>query len=170
MFVAGSGGGCLLKLNLSLTLPCWGSSYSESGLVRDRARVRGARVRIPGDRDGTRVVAVAEADAVPAAGAGAAAGTRFSDPPAFRRARRLSRLRSGSPPCGGVWCSLCSVGFGHLRASRRPAWWLSRSSPGRASSGFSVVRVREPGTAEREPARLRPEGDRRMPGTRPSCP
>jgi hypothetical protein len=35
---------------------------------------------------------------------------------------------------------------------------------------FSVSRVREPGTAERESLRLRPQGDRRMPGTRPSCP
>jgi hypothetical protein len=39
-----------------------------------------------------------------------------------------------------------------------------------AVTRFSVSRVREPGTAERESLRLRPQGDRRMPGTRPSCP
>jgi hypothetical protein len=45
-----------------------------------------------------------------------------------------------------------------------------RPPPEGASSGFSVSRVREPGTAEEDPAGLRPEGDRRMPGTRPPCP
>jgi hypothetical protein len=35
---------------------------------------------------------------------------------------------------------------------------------------FSGSRVREPGTAERESTNLHPESDRRMPGTRPSCP
>jgi hypothetical protein len=44
--------------------------------------------------------------------------------PACRRARRSSRLRSGSPPCGGVRRPFSSVGFGHLRSSRRPSWWL----------------------------------------------
>jgi hypothetical protein len=41
---------------------------------------------------------------------------------------------------------------------------------GGASKVFSVSRVREPGTAERELAYLRSDGDRRMPGTRPLCP
>jgi hypothetical protein len=45
----------------------------------------------------------------------------FSVTPAFRRVRRSSRLRSGSPPCGGVVRSSSSRWFGHLRASRRPA-------------------------------------------------
>jgi hypothetical protein len=35
---------------------------------------------------------------------------------------------------------------------------------------FSISRVREPGTAERESTNLHPESDRRMPGTRSSCP
>jgi hypothetical protein len=39
-----------------------------------------------------------------------------------------------------------------------------------ASSGFSVSRVREPGTAERDSVCVRPDSDRRMPGTRPSWP
>jgi hypothetical protein len=65
-----------------------------------------------------------------------------------------------------------AVAFGACRASappRRPAvaWGVCQ---GGVSSGFSVPRVREPGTAEREPAGLRPEGGRRCPGTRPSCP
>jgi hypothetical protein len=34
--------------------------------------------------------------------------TWFSAPPACRRVRRWSRLRSGSPPCGGVKHSSCS--------------------------------------------------------------
>jgi hypothetical protein len=34
---------------------------------------------------------------------------------------------------------------------------------------FSVSRVREPGTAARASVRLRPDGDRRMPGIRSSC-
>jgi hypothetical protein len=46
----------------------------------------------------------------------------------------------------------------------------SRPPPGSASSGFSVSRVWEPGTAGRESAGLRPEGGRRMPGTHPSGP
>ena len=37
------------------------------------------------------------------------------------------------------------------------------------TKAFSGSRVREPGTAERESAGRRPEGYRRMPGTRPSC-
>jgi hypothetical protein len=37
-------------------------------------------------------------------------------------------------------------------------------------NSFSVSRVREPGTAEEDSAYLRPQGGRRMPGTRPSCP
>jgi hypothetical protein len=61
--------------------------------------------------------------------------TWFSDAPACRRVRRSSRLRSGSPPCGGVWRSSSSVGLGHLRASRRPAWWLWRAFPWRHSRG-----------------------------------
>jgi hypothetical protein len=89
---------------------------------------------------------------------------------AFRRVRRLSRLRSGSPPCGGVWRSQSSFDHGHLRASRRPSWWLLRTSSGSASNGFSVSRVREPGTAEGDSACLRPDGDPRMPGTRSSQP
>jgi hypothetical protein len=40
---------------------------------------------------------------------------------------------------------------------------------GGACKVFSVSRVREPGTAEKGTTRLGPEGDRRMPGTRPSC-
>jgi hypothetical protein len=59
----------------------------------------------------------------------------FSGSPASRRIRRSSRLRSGSPPCGGVWGRSSSCGSGHLRASRRPAWWLWRTSPIRASRG-----------------------------------
>jgi hypothetical protein len=43
---------------------------------------------------------------------------------ACRRVRRSSRLRSGSPPCGGVNGPSFSNDIGHLRASRRPAWWL----------------------------------------------
>jgi hypothetical protein len=65
-----------------------------------------------------------------------------------------------------------AVTFGAHRASapaHRPAVACGTSS-GSASSGFSVVRVREPGTAEGDSACLRPDGDRRMPGTRPSCP
>jgi hypothetical protein len=45
----------------------------------------------------------------------------------------------------------------------------SRPPPG-VSSGYSESRVREPGTAGRETACLRPQSDRRMPGTRSSCP
>jgi hypothetical protein len=54
---------------------------------------------------------------------------------ACRRVRRWSRLRSGSPPCGGVGRSSCSGGPGHLRASRRPAWWPFSTSPRRAPRG-----------------------------------
>jgi hypothetical protein len=96
--------------------------------------------------------------------------TWFSGPPACRRVRRWSRLRSGSPPCGGVRRSFNSVDLGHLRASRRPTWWLWRASSERASSWFTDTRVREPGTAEGDATCLGPDGDRRMPGTRPSCP
>jgi hypothetical protein len=59
----------------------------------------------------------------------------FFDTPACRRVRRSSRLRSGSPPCGGLWGCSSSFGFGHLRASRRPARWLWRASPGGHSRG-----------------------------------
>jgi hypothetical protein len=48
--------------------------------------------------------------------------------------------------------------------------WRVALLRGGASKGFSVSRVREPGTAERDSVCLRPDGDRRMPGTRPSCP
>jgi hypothetical protein len=37
-------------------------------------------------------------------------------------------------------------------------------------SSFFGSRVREPGNAEGDSVSLRPDGDRRMPGTRPSCP
>jgi hypothetical protein len=60
---------------------------------------------------------------------------RFSETPACRHVRRSSRLRSGSPPCGGVRRSSSSCESGHLRASRRPAWWPWRSSPGGHSRG-----------------------------------
>jgi hypothetical protein len=92
---------------------------------------------------------------------------RFSGKPACRRIRRSSRLRSGSPPCGGVRRSLSSRGVGHLRASRRPSSPPMHASSLRPSS-FSAARVREPGTAERASVCLRPDGDRRMPGTRSS--
>jgi hypothetical protein len=71
-----------------------------------------------------------------------------------------------------------AVAFGAGRASapaRRPAVAcalivLGRFRPPPAvSSEFAVSHVREPGTAERESAGRRPEGDRRMPGTRPWC-
>jgi hypothetical protein len=87
-----------------------------------------------------------------------------------------------------------AVTFGARRASppaRHPAvaWGVRRTQSVTATSGrlggllggcgallreaskvFSVSRVREPGTAENGTTRLGPEGDRRMPGTRPSCP
>jgi hypothetical protein len=61
--------------------------------------------------------------------------------PACRHVRRLSRLRSGSPPCGGVWRPCSSVDLGHLRASRRPSWWLWRAFPRRASRGLPPLRM-----------------------------
>jgi hypothetical protein len=61
--------------------------------------------------------------------------TWFSAPPACRHVRRSSRLRSGSPPCGGVRRSSYSCDPGHLRAARRPSWWLWRASPIRDSRG-----------------------------------
>jgi hypothetical protein len=79
--------------------------------------------------------AVAVAVAVADPDAAAVAGTRFSGSPACRNVRRSSRLRSGSPPCGGVWRSWSSVVLGHRRSSRRPSWWLWRMSPGRHSRG-----------------------------------
>jgi hypothetical protein len=60
---------------------------------------------------------------------------RFSVTPACRLVRRSWRLRSGSPPCGGQGRPPHSSGGGHLRASRRPAWWLWRTSPGGHSRG-----------------------------------
>jgi hypothetical protein len=59
----------------------------------------------------------------------------FCGAPACRRVRRSSRLRSGSPPCGGANRSLFSGDISHLRASRRPSWWLWRASPGGHSRG-----------------------------------
>jgi hypothetical protein len=65
----------------------------------------------------------------------------FSETPACRRVRRLSRLRSGSPPCGGVERSSSSDGSGHRRSSRRPARWLWRPSPSRPSRGLPPLRM-----------------------------
>jgi hypothetical protein len=61
--------------------------------------------------------------------------------PACRRVRRLSRLGSGSPPYGGQGGLSSSNGIGHLRASRRPARWLWRASPGGASRGLPPLRM-----------------------------
>jgi hypothetical protein len=65
----------------------------------------------------------------------------FSGTPACRRVRRLSRLRSGSPPCGGEWRPSSSDDVGHLRPSRRPARWLWRPFPSRASRGLPPLRM-----------------------------
>jgi hypothetical protein len=60
---------------------------------------------------------------------------RFSGAPDFRRVRRWSRLRSGSPPYVGVWRPTSSLALGHLWASRRPTSLPLRASPSRASRG-----------------------------------
>jgi hypothetical protein len=82
---------------------------------------------------------------------------RFFDTPACRRVRRSTRLRSGSPPCGGVGRSTNSVGHGHRRASRRPARWLWRASPGaparcspcRACGSRAPLKKGQPASARR---------------------
>jgi hypothetical protein len=87
-----------------------------------------------------------------------------------------SRVLMDSEPAAALGMVLRSTGLPSRSALVAPplrlaapavAWGVCQ---GGVSSGFSVPRVREPGTAEREPAGLRPEGGRRCPGTRPSCP
>jgi hypothetical protein len=79
-------------------------------------------------------------DGVPRRGAGyppaaqrAQLSLCFFETPACRRVRL--RLRSGSPPCGGLLGSSGSDGFGHRRASRRPSCRLWRISPERHTRG-----------------------------------
>jgi hypothetical protein len=69
--------------------------------------------------------------------------------------------------CGGARPRAALATFGRLDGLLA---WLEPDSPVGASGWFFVPCVREPGTAERESTGLGPESDRRMPGTRPSCP
>jgi hypothetical protein len=81
--------------------------------------------------------------------------------------QRSERRSHGGQDAHRTMGSTVTVSVADQGRIREPAAALGQFP---RSTGFFVSRVREPGTAEKESFGLGPESDRRMPGTRPSCP
>jgi hypothetical protein len=137
-----------------------------SGSVRDSNQLRGpARSRVRWILGG---VGFQPAHGPPAFGETAA--RRAGCPPHHGKHRQGRSVESSGS--GSVSVSVSGQCQGERAASSAGPGTVTVIGPGHGvghGPGFCLSRVREPGTAERESAGLRPEGGGRMPGTRPLC-
>jgi hypothetical protein len=162
------------------------------GVVRDRHRDR-----LPCPESVAVTGPARSADADPAAVAAAGPGSPMHRLPVTFGARRASvPARRPAVACGVRRRRRFSATSGRLDGLPRDWYTLIRrelpegaplenvpthaprgggtfsrtARPPVRPSSFFGSRVREPGNAEGDSVSLRPDGDRRMPGTRPSCP